>query len=245
MTHDATGGARQYIEAARAKLDQIAAESLALIEQSGALLADVLQAGGTIYLFGTGHSHLLAEEGHYRAGGLAAVVPILNTALMLHDGAVISTQLERTGGMAAQVLARYQPAVGDALVIFSNSGVNTVPVEMAQAGKARGMVVIAIVALDYAARVPAGAAGVKLAEVADVVIDNHGVPGDALVAVGESGLKTGALSTVAGAFILNALLTEAALRLDGADVYISANMPGAAAHNAALVEKYRPRNPHL
>jgi uncharacterized phosphosugar-binding protein len=82
------------------------------------------------------------------------------------------------------------------------------------------------------------------------VIDNHGVPGDALVAVGEGGLRTGPGSTIAGAFILNAILTEVAWRLaqaspDDVPIYISANMPGALAHNTGLVARYRSRNPHL
>ena len=33
---------------------------------------------GMIYIFGTGHSHMLAEEGHFRAGGFAPICPILN-----------------------------------------------------------------------------------------------------------------------------------------------------------------------
>jgi uncharacterized phosphosugar-binding protein len=59
----------------------------------------------------------------------------------------------------------------------------------------------------------------------------------------------GPLSTIAGAFLLNAVLTEAAVRLTARGiqppVYISANMPGAREHNAALFAKYRTRNPHL
>jgi uncharacterized phosphosugar-binding protein len=89
------------------------------------------------------------------------------------------------------------------------------------------------------------------------VIDNHGVPGDALVAVQETGLRTGPASTISGAFILNAILTEVAWRLASTaanagreavaavPIYISANMPGALDHNASLVARYRGRNPHL
>ena len=63
------------------------------------------------------------------------------------------------------------------------------------------------------------------------------------------GLSAGPISTIAGAALLNALLIEASARLinDGVEppVYRSANMPGAAERNAALVARYRQRNPHL
>ena len=240
--------AARYMTAARSLLDVVAEQEAPRLDAAAAAIVEAVRAKRMLYIFGTGHSHMLAEEGHYRAGGLAPVCPILFSALMLHEGAVASTQLERTSGLAPVVLSRYAIQQGDVIIIFSNSGANAVPVEMAVAAKERGMVVIAVVALDYAATVKAGPTGRKLAEIADIVIDNHGVPGDALVEVG-GGLRTGPASTVTGAFILNAVLTEVAARLandeSGAPVYISANMPGAAAHNAALIQQYRSRNPHL
>ena len=249
MTLEKTSGARAYIEAVRARLDAIAESEMGGIEAAARAVAETIERGGIVFLFGTGHSHMLAEEGHYRAGGFAAVCPVLSSSLMLHEGAVSSTTLERTRGLGPAVLSRYRPTAQDLLIVFSNSGVNNVPVETALAAKERGMTVIAVVAREYAAQVPAGDTGQKLMDVADIVLDNQGVPGDALVAVGEAGLRVGPLSTVAGAFILNAILTEAAVQLDAKGVelpvYISANMPNAPAHNAALVERFRRRNPHL
>jgi uncharacterized phosphosugar-binding protein len=135
------------------------------------------------------------------------------------------------------------------MVIFSNSGVNAVPVEIALAAKKVGMTVIAIVALRYAAVAPLSPLGQRLADIADIVIDNGGPPGDALVQVGDTGLRVGPSSTVIGAFLLNAILAEACHRLAmkgvTPPVYVSSNMPGAAAHNAALHDRYRPRNPHM
>lgn len=240
--------ASRYMDAVRALLDTIAGRESEQIILSASAIADALRADHMLYLFGTGHSHMLAEEGHFRAGGLAPVVPILSSSFMLHEGAAASTQFERTSGVAQAVLSRYTVEKGDVIVIFSNSGANAVPVEMALAAKERGLTVIAIVALEYAATVKPGVSGKKLADVADIVIDNHGVPGDALVDVG-GGLRSGAASTITGAFILNAILTTvAALLSEGDDpppIYISANMPGAAQHNAALIQRYRQRNPHL
>jgi uncharacterized phosphosugar-binding protein len=227
-------------------LNAIVGEEMPVILDAARVCHDAVAKGGLIYIFGTGHSHMLAEEGHYRAGGLAAVVPVLASALMLHEGAAASTKLERASGIASAILSRYDIGAADALIVASNSGVNAVPVEAAVTAKAQGAKVIAIVSRAYAAAATAGSAG-RLTDIADLVIDNKGPPGDATVELG-GGLRGGPSSTVAGAFILNALLIETAALLgqDGmAPVYVSANMPGSAGHNLRLVQQYRSRNPHL
>jgi uncharacterized phosphosugar-binding protein len=250
MTHDnKLQGAQAYIDAVRERLDTIAANELQAIGRAAAAIVKAIETDGQVYLFGTGHSHMLAEEGHYRAGGLAAVCPILHSSLMLHEGSMLSTKMERMSGLGPAVLSSYRPTSKDVLVIFSNSGVNAVPVETALAAKEIGMTLIAVVAQDYAAQVPAGPSGKKLADIADIVLDNHGVAGDSLVELAGNELRVGPFSTIAGAFIWNAVLTEVAWRMSEQGVtppvYISANMPGAREHNAALVEQYRTRNPHL
>jgi uncharacterized phosphosugar-binding protein len=237
--------ARAYLDAAIHAIERVRdgqAEGIA-----AAVAACILAARGDrlIYLFGTGHSHMLAEEGHYRAGGLACVVPVLSTTVMLHEGAVAGTRLERLSGIAEAVLSRYGLTAGDVLFVFSNSGVNAVPVEAAAIGKARGATVVAITSDAYSRAAAAGRP--RLAEAADIVIDNGLPPGDALIEVAD-GLRAGPGSTVVGAAILDAVLAAAAagLAADGdPPVYVSANMPGAAARNAALVARYRSRNPHL
>lgn len=242
-------GAQHYIDAVTTVLDVVAVSEQDALRRAAEMITRSIQAGGMLYLFGTGHSHMMAEEGHYRAGGLAPVCPILVTGLMLHESASASTRLERTPGVVAAALERYPLAAGDTLIVFSNSGVNAAPVEMAQIAQARGLGVIAVQSNAYTAQTAAGAAGKKLADYADIVIDNHLPPGDTLVGLNAAGLKTGAGSTVIGALLLNALLTDVIERLaaNGAEppIFISANLPGAQAHNERLFAQYRLRNPHL
>lgn len=236
--------ARRYVDEIRRRL-----ADPALIEQLApaveAIVASV-RIDGLVYVFGTGHSHLLALDLHYRAGGPAFVVPILDEALMLHEGAIASTERERTPGVAAEVLARYPVAARDSVIVISNSGVNAVPVEAADLVRATGAALIALTSRAYSEAAAAGRP--TLAAAADIVIDNGLPPGDAMTALPGTDLKAGPGSTVIGSALLQALFAEAAARLakDGAPpIYLSANMPGAADNNRGLIERYRPRNPHL
>ncbi|MEM6283591.1 MAG: SIS domain-containing protein [Chloroflexota bacterium] len=248
MSLHGTETALHYMNMVQQKLNQIIATQMESITAAAGAVEKAVRDDGMVYLFGTGHSHMLAEEGHYRAGGLVPVCPILSTSLMLHEGAIASTGFERTRGFAKHLLARYEPRPTDTIIIFSNSGVNAVPVEMGQLAQEIGMATTAVIAKAYAESIEPRIDGKRLADYADIVIDNGGIPGDALVEVHSSGLMAGPLSTVAGAFILNAILIEAVQRLGTTEtppVYISANMPGAAEHNSKLIARYKSRNPHL
>ncbi len=94
---------RYLLEAARL-LDRLRETQAGAIGRAVRAVAGALGGGGTLYAFGTGHSHMLAEELFYRAGGLVKVHPILDAPLMLHVGASRSSQLERLPGYAATLL---------------------------------------------------------------------------------------------------------------------------------------------
>ncbi|HEY5816878.1 MAG TPA: SIS domain-containing protein [Mesorhizobium sp.] len=235
-------------------LDQIAAHLAGLfsinrdaIARAADSVEKAARADGLVYLFGTGHSHILALEVHYRAGGLAITVPILSTATMLHEGSVASSAFERMSGISETVFARYPVSARDVVVVISNSGVNAAPVEAARLAKARGATVIALTSQTYSRDIAGGRP--RIADIADIVLDNGGPSGDAIVAVEGSALRVGPVTTAAGASLLHAVMAEVAARLatsgEDAPVYLSANLPGAAEHNARLIERYRPRNPHL
>ena len=68
--------AKDYFNTVRNQVDLIGASQMKGIERAGDLFGQVLCRGQWIYLFGTGHSHMIAEELFYRAGGLARVRPI-------------------------------------------------------------------------------------------------------------------------------------------------------------------------
>jgi uncharacterized phosphosugar-binding protein len=242
-------GLHRYATAVIALQERIIASQLDVLERVAAAMAATLAREQRIFLFGTGHSHLLPEEAFYRAGGLAAAVPIFAPDLMLHEDAARSSALERQGGLAEPLLAPYEPQRGEMLFVFSNSGVNHLPIEMARVARARGLFVVGVSAHAYARIAPLSAIGKRLDEVVDAALDNGGVPGDALLPLDSSGWAVAPSSTIAAALLWNGLVAEAVLRLQqagmAAPVFASLNMEGAAAHNEALLRKWRGTNPHL
>jgi uncharacterized phosphosugar-binding protein len=235
-----TTAGRRYLAEASRLLERLAGDEWASLSAAAGLVADSLARGGSVHAFGTGHSHMLAEELFYRAGGLVRVKPILFEGLMLHAGAQLSTSLERLPGVAAALLEQHPIAPGDVLVVASNSGGNAVVREMASLARARGIPVIAIVSRAHASSGSARAAGAtNLQDVADVVIDNGGAPGDAAVAIDGFAQRVGPTSTVVGAAALNAIVAEAAERLVAQgiepDVFLSSNVEGGDDVNARLL----------
>jgi uncharacterized phosphosugar-binding protein len=241
--------ANRYFEKAFEILEEIRLDTSSL-QEVAKVFAEVIQQDKLIYTFGTGHSSILAAEGLYRAGGLACVSAILEPSTTYELGMIAGSSFERSQGQASLILERYPLQAGDALVVYSNSGVNALPVEMAQGAKARGLITVAVLSLGYSKQAPVTSkTGQTLADVADYVIDNHVPPGDAVVPFYGDSVRAGALSNVAGAFIWNALMAETVAVLEAkgvtAPVYISSNMPGAKANNQALINKYRHRIRHL
>ncbi len=235
-----------YIDDLIRRLAALKTDARAAMTASVDAIVTAARSDHLVYIFGTGHSHMMAEEMHYRAGGLAITVPILAAPIMIHEGAVAGTVYERSKGIVAPIMDRYDIQPGDVLFVISNSGTNAAPLEAAQIGRRIGCTVICITSLAYSSASAAG--GERVADFADIVIDNGIPPGDAVMDIPGSALKAGPVSTAIGASILNAIFVEVAAQLasDGnAPIYLSANMPGAEENNKKLVERFRPRNQHL
>ncbi len=202
---------------------------------------------GMVYLFGTGHSHMLAEEGHFRAGGFAPVCPILFSGLMLHEGSILSSEIERTPGITTSVLKDYKIKSNDILVVFTNSGVNQAPLEAALYAKKLNCFTIGISSLEYSKIAPKSNINKCLNDVVNIFIDNYGPPGDALIEV-DNFKNVSPFSTISGSFILNSIISKVAELCKDEELfpfYISGNMPKASEHNKKLLNLYKSRNPHI
>lgn len=234
----------KYIGEVKRIVDDVATSQRSAIEKAAGYCADALCGEGFIFTFGTGHSHMLAEEIFYRAGGLARVYPILEDSLMLHRGAAASSMYERAPGLAGLLLDNIDVIrYGGVLFLFSNSGCNTVAVEMAEIAKARGLKTICITNITHSEKMTSRhPAGLKLKDVCDVVIDNCGCYGDASIPFGEH--SCGATSTVVGAMIMQAIVCRTVeLCLERGvtpELFSSANTTGGDEKNKAYIDKYKP-----
>ena len=240
MTNEIRPG-RRYLERVSGLIDRVIAEEWSSITAAAKLVADALISGRGIHAFGSGHSHMLAEELFYRAGGLVDVRPILFEGLMLHSDAPLSTSLERLPGLAAVILDGHGVEPGDVVFVFSNSGRNPVTIELAEAAMSRGAAVIAITSRRHSESIAPRGSEHRLFEIADVVVDNGGEPGDAAIHVDGFDRAVAPTSTAVGAAIVNAIIAEAvALSVEAGvtpRVFASSNIDEGDAINALLLER--------
>jgi uncharacterized phosphosugar-binding protein len=228
--------AHRYLQVATALIERLETHEWTHIDRAAELMTESMAQGGTIHAFGSGHSHMFAEELYYRAGGFVRIEPILFEGLMLHASAPLSTALERVPGLAAAILDDHPTSPGDVLLIASNSGSNAVVTEMATAARERGLRTIAITSVGHATSDTArAAAGPRLHELVDVAIDNGGAVGDAAVDVEGLARRVAPTSTVVVAAVANALVAEVAERLVARgiepEVFSSSNVAGGDAVN--------------
>ncbi|MFJ3667055.1 sugar isomerase domain-containing protein [Streptomyces sp. NPDC090106] len=219
------------------------------VRRAAELIVDCVRADGVIQAFGTGHSQAMVLEVAGRAGGLVPTNRLQMADLVLFGGddpSVLGDPLlEREPGIAARLYDLAAPQAEDLFVIISNSGVNSVIVEMALHAKEQGHRILAITSLTHTRAVAAGhASGKKLVDLADVVLDNAAPVGDALLRMPGGGAVS-ALSTLTGVTLVQMAVAEAAGLLIAAGerppVYVSANVPGGFEGNLELEKKYAGR----
>jgi uncharacterized phosphosugar-binding protein len=232
-----------YIQKLHHLIDQITTSQRNSIQMTAQLAADSIADGGVLHVFGSGHSHMIAEDIFHRAGGLACVNAMLEDSLMeLNFGR--ATSLERLSGYAEVLLEGYSLKESEVILIISNSGINSVPIEIAMESKKRGLKVVAITSIEHsqktASRHPSGK---KLCDIAEIVIDNCGVFGDATIQPQGIKQKIGPTSTIGGIVIAQALIIEIIEQLlqrnIAPPVFISANQDEGDSNNKVLFERYK------
>ncbi|WP_044737216.1 SIS domain-containing protein [Geobacillus kaustophilus] len=240
----------QYFQKINERLELVLSHEKNNLKKAAHAVSEAIQNGGIVQLFGCGHSHILAEEVFYRAGGLVPVKPIFVEPLMLHEGAARSSMLERMNDFAQQFMKHEDVRREDVFFVLSTSGRNPVPIDVALAAKEKGAYTIAITSLEYSKSQPSRhKSGRLLYEVVNLVIDNHSVKGDAILAHPNVPVPFAPTSTVIGSAILNAVFAEAvALMAENGfepPVLLSGNIEEADEHNRRWIEKYKERIPLL
>ncbi|MDC6447910.1 sugar isomerase domain-containing protein, partial [Alphaproteobacteria bacterium] len=183
-----------YYKQVQKILTKIIKEESVKISLAASMIKDSYLKGGQLYVFGTGHSHMMAEDSFHRAGGFAAACPILDNNIDFTKGAEKATKLERTPLVARKVLKKYNIRKKDILIIFSNSGVNHVPVETALIAKEKKIKTISILSHKYSKVAPLSKLKKRLFEITDMFIDNKIPIGDSLTKI--NNISVGPASTI-------------------------------------------------
>lgn len=230
-------------------LEEMLDSQAARIETVATWMADSIAAGGIIHLFGSGHSHMVAEEVFHRAGSLMPLNPMLDPNLTLF-GMVNATLLERTSGYARAVIGTHDIREGEVVIVASNSGVNPVPIEAVLEAKARGARTVAITSdKNYAGTESRHESGRRLADAADITIDTCVPRGDALVRIPGVEFPIGGASSAVGIALINGIVVETTYRLHmkgvAPPVIPTMNLPGGDERMGELVRAYGKRLPLL
>ncbi len=204
--------ATAYLTKAQAILDRIASKQGENIQRAAEICVDTIAGEGLVHLFGTGHSRMFIEEMYPRHGSFPGFHPIVELSLTFHNQVVGANGqrqamfIEHVEGFARQILRNFVLRPPDSFMIFSNSGVNEVIVEMALEAKSLGLPVIAVVSVDHCnASAPKHSSGKKLLDIADITIDNGTPAGDAMVSIDGLEDPVGPGSTVGAAAVVNAI----------------------------------------
>lgn len=213
------------------------------IEKAAKLAAESCLKGGKLFIIGTGHSHIMAEELYVRAGGLALVNPILEPDLMVHEMPGKSTELERLYGYGKALLRLHKLNADDTIIVVSNSGRNPLPVEVCVEAKKIGANVIALTSMVHSKSVSSRHDNnLKMYEIADVTIDNCGEIGDASFYIDGFENPVGPTSDFCGIAIVQAIVANIVDTMvkEGVKppVFRSSNLDGCDEYNRTLFDRY-------
>ncbi|MBM3471453.1 MAG: SIS domain-containing protein [Armatimonadetes bacterium] len=248
----ATAPMDRFYESCITILERVRSEERGSLGRAADLVAEKMLKGELVHVFGTGgHSVMGAMELFWRAGGLAAWNPLFPPGIANLEG---HPNTERVVGFAQHVLDYYRIKQGDLLVLINVNGINAVTIDTALECRKRGVTVIAVTSREFAEGVTPGIparhpSNQNLCDLADVVIDAHVPPGDAVVDIDGFDRKVASISTVINTYIVQSLVAEVVDRIVKAgvapEVWYSGNMAGAEEINAPFHAKYYSRVKHL
>jgi uncharacterized phosphosugar-binding protein len=209
--------ALRWMAEAQAVLDRISRTQADQIEQASRWCADAIGADGLVHLFGTGHSRIPVEEMFPRYGSYPGWNPIVELSMTFHSQVVGANGqrqamfIERVPGLAEVILSNFSFGPDDVMMVFSASGLSAVPVEMARGARRRGLRVIAVTSVAQSmSSPPDSAAGARLLDEADLVIDLCTPDADALCRIGDLETPVGPGSTIAAVAIVNSIKVRVA-----------------------------------
>ncbi len=209
-----------YLAAAHRALQELASTQRPAIEAAAERFASTIRAGRLVHVFGTGHSRMAVEEMFPRYGSFPGFHPIVELSMTYHNvvvGANGQRQamfLENVQGFGAVLWRNFDVQPPDGLLAISTSGCNAATIDVALEAKQRGLYVVALTAQQHSdASESKHHSGQKLADVADLVLDQRAPAGDSVVWLEGMAMPIAPLSSVTGCAVINLLKVETARRL--------------------------------
>jgi uncharacterized phosphosugar-binding protein len=159
----------------------------------------------------------MVEEMWPRYGSFPGFHPIVELSLTFHNmvvGANGQRQamfIENVSGLAERILRNFAISPQDSALVISSSGCNVVPIEIADLFQRKGVRVVSIVSLRHSESSKSRhAAGKKLQDFSDLVLDTGAPAGDAMVTIDGLPTPVSPGSTVGGCMLVNCLKAEVA-----------------------------------
>lgn len=216
------------------------------MEKMAETMAECIMQGGVIHVFGSGHSVGMGIDIKNRLGSLVPIHIMETNDFVLRGGVSIeefkdkTNIFERRPDVAERLYDLYNIKKEDVFIVISNSGINGLVIDIASLAKKNGHKVIIITSMKHTlaenSRHPSGK---KLYEFGDIVIDNCGPHGDALLETGGVAKLT-AVSSISNDMIAQAVAVRIIeiLHENGYELPI---LTEDAKHNEELLEKYKGR----
>lgn len=234
---------QEFVEIMEHQLHQALRQEVVL-DDCARYIADTVEKGGVIHVFGCGHSQMFGEELCFRTGGLVPVNAIMIPQYNIYPRARLSQLMERTEGFAPAVLDTMTTSPHDTMIIVSVSGRNAAGVDMALAAKKLGMNVIGVTSLEYSTNVVSRhSSGKLLKDVSDVVLDICGIKGDSVLEDPRVSEKFCSTSTVVAMSLLVGIVGESiqllADRGINPPIWVSGNLDRGDEINQAYMKQYK------
>ena len=238
--------ANRFREEINSLLDQLYDSQKDNLEATAQTLKTCIEAGGVCHVFGSGHSVGLGIDIKNRIGAMVPI-HIMEMSDFVTKGGVpvkeftdIKNIFERKPNVANKLFDLYDIKPQDIFIVISNSGINGIVIDIAKLAKEKGNKVIIVTSMKHTlAEEPRHPSGKKLYEYGDIVIDNCGPHGDALIET-DGVAKVCSVSSICNNCIAQSMAarTIELLKEDGYELPI---LTGDKAHDDAIKAKYEGR----
>ncbi|MBR2788220.1 MAG: SIS domain-containing protein [Erysipelotrichaceae bacterium] len=216
------------------------------IEAAAQAMRKCIEEDGVVHVFGSGHSVGLGIDIKNRLGSLVPIHIMEMTDFVTKGDISVEEFMdrknifERKPGVAKKLYELYDIRPQDIFIVISNSGINGIVIDIADLAKRNGHKVVIITSMKHTlAEEPRHPSGKKLYEFGDIVIDNCGPHGDALLET-DGVEKVCSVSSICNNCIAQSMAarTIQLLKADGCELPI---LTGENAHDKALLNKYEGR----